>query len=104
MDAIPTVSPLKESCWRVLVAVMCATALPSGEKGWGGGERVSRGSSVVGGSARPSTGRGLLRDRQLGNATFKGTGEDDAVFTDLAPLRVAASCLGCEEAQLTKVE
>eukprot|EP00908_Phaeocystis_cordata_P013472 Transcript_24534.p1 GENE.Transcript_24534~~Transcript_24534.p1 ORF type:complete len:649 (-),score=354.69 Transcript_24534:61-2007(-) len=61
MDAIPTVSPLKESCWRVLVAVM-----------------------------------------QLGNATFKGTGEDDAIFTDLAPLRVAASCLGCEEAQLTK--
>lgn len=40
--------------------------------------------------------------RQLGNATFKGTGEDDAIFADLAPLRTAASCLGCEEQQLTK--
>ena len=24
MDAIPTVSPLKEPCWRVLIAILCA--------------------------------------------------------------------------------
>lgn len=40
--------------------------------------------------------------RQLGNASFTGSGEDDAQFADLAPLRSAAACLGCEEAQLTK--
>ena len=40
--------------------------------------------------------------RQLGNASFEGAGEDDALFADLAPLRAAAACLGCEEAQLTK--
>ena len=40
--------------------------------------------------------------RQLGNASFDGAGEDDALFADLAPLRAAAACLGCEEAQLTK--
>ena len=40
--------------------------------------------------------------RQLGNASFTGSGEDDALFADLAPLRAAAACLGCEEAQLTK--
>jgi myosin heavy subunit len=61
MDAIPTVSGMKDGCWRVLIAIM-----------------------------------------QLGNASFTGSGEDDALFADLAPLRAAAACLGCEEAQLTK--
>ena len=40
--------------------------------------------------------------RHLGNAKFVGTGEDDAQFAELTPLKVAAQCLGCEEPQLTK--
>lgn len=50
------------------------------------------GSQILSGACR----------RQLGNASFRGSGEDDALFVDLAPLRAAAACLGCEEAQLTK--
>ena len=50
------------------------------------------GSQILSGACR----------RQLGNASFNGSGEDDALFADLAPLRAAAACLGCEEAQLTK--
>ena len=50
------------------------------------------GSQILSGACR----------RQLGNASFIGSGEDDALFADVAPLRAAAACLGCEEAQLTK--
>ena len=84
MDAIPTVSGMKDGCWRVLIAIMCVSAHRT--------LVLVRGSHFLSDVYR----------RQLGNASFTGSGEDDALFADLAPLRAAAACLGCEEAQLTK--